>query len=127
MSLLEIVSFVVSASQPLCVGAVAYLGLVRSVSRSSILNTLGSRRDRLASFRFYECATYSRLTSAFVYPISFVAVLCAYIVYDVDLSLFLCELLLLGDAGFLEYFTLIVLVFFTVAGLVYDYKVCGYG
>ncbi len=127
MSAIEVILVVASAAQPLCVGAVAYLGFIRTLSRSSLSSTISSRRDRLSSFRFYECATYSRLTSSFVYPLSFTSVLCAYVVYDVDLALFLCEVLLLADAGSMECFVCCVLLALTAAGLCYDYKVTGYG
>jgi len=81
----------------------------------------------LAAFRFYECATYSRLSSAFVYPISFTLVLCAYVIYDVDLALFLSEVLLLSDAGLAEVSIFGMLVVFTAAGLLFDYRLSGYG
>ena len=69
MSALEIFLILVSVTQPLCVGAFAYLGLTRTLSRSGLGSIVGSRRERLAAFRFYECSTYSRLSSAFVYPL----------------------------------------------------------
>jgi NADH:ubiquinone oxidoreductase subunit 3 (subunit A) len=127
MSLVELLLMLVAAAQPLCVGLLAYVGLVRTLSRSGLGSVLSSRRDRLAAFRFYECATYSRLSSSFVYPLSFTLVLCAYVVYDVDLALFLCEVLLLSDAGLAEVFVLVILIFTTIVGLVYDYRVGGYG
>ncbi len=126
MSALEIFLILVSVTQPLCVGAFAYLGLARTLSRSGLGSIVGSRRERLAAFRFYECSTYSRLSSAFVYPLSFTLVLCAYIIYDVDLALFLCEALLLADAGLAEVSIFAALLAFTVVGLLFDYRLSGY-
>jgi NADH:ubiquinone oxidoreductase subunit 3 (subunit A) len=126
MSAVEVTTMILSVTQPLCVGLFAYVGLARALARSGFGSTLSSRRERLAAFRFYECATYSRLASAFVYPLSFTMVLCAYVIYDVDLALFLCEVLLLADAGLVELFAFSMLTGFTVVGLVYDYRASGY-
>lgn len=127
MSILEVTLLVISVTQPLCVGALAYVGLSRSLARSGLGSVVSARRERLAAFRFYECATYSRLSSAFVYPISFTLVLCAYVIYDVDLALFLSEVLLLSDAGLAEVSIFGMLVVFTAAGLLFDYRLSGYG
>lgn len=127
MSIVEVGLFFVSVTQPLCVGALAYVGLAKSLSRAGLGSTISARRERLASFRFYECATYSRLSSTFAYPISFTLVLCAYLIYDVDLALFLSEVLLLADTGLSEVVIFATLVVFTVAGLLFDYRLSGYG
>ena len=127
MSVSEIIFFAVSTSQPLCVGLLAYLGFFRTLARSGLSSVIAARRERLTAFRFYECATYSRLSSSFTYPLSFITVLCSYLVYDVDLSLFLCEVLLVTDAGAAEFVIFTALTVFTILGLTYDYKLGGYG
>lgn len=127
MSFAEALLLVVAVSQPLCVGAFAYVGALRLLSRGGFGLLASTRRERVSAFRFYECATYSRLASMFAYPISFVMVLCSYIIYDVDVALFVCEALLAADAGLSELFILAALVALTAAGLVFDYRTSGYG
>jgi len=97
------------------------------LARSGLVTSLGGRRERTSTIRFYECATYSRLASAFVYPTSFLSVLCAYVLYDVDLALVLVDAIIILDCGFVELLVCVLLVACTAWGLVFDYRVCGYG
>jgi len=110
----------------MCVGVLANVGLIRSLSRAGIGSVLAVRRDRVSAVRFYECATYSRLSNTFTYPISFLAVLCAYIIYDLDLTLIVADILLLGDCGWSECLVLGLIILLTVFGLTVDYRLSGY-
>ena len=85
MSLFELSMSIVCFSQPIIIGLVAFIGTMNCLQSSAMFSVNLANRARLGTFRFYECATFSRSTALFRYGIAFTSILCAYLVYDIDL------------------------------------------
>lgn len=117
MGLTELALIALSCSQPIIIGLLAFMGLGRQVSSSDLAQSLSSMHQKLGNYRFYECATYSRLGSLVRYQISFFSVLIAYVVYDVDLVFFVSEAIMLSSYGIVGYCLLAFFILCMVIGL----------
>lgn len=124
MSAVELISVAVAFTQPLLVGAAAAIGIGRGFSE--LARDAAARRDSSSAYRLYECATFSRLASAFAYSVSFLAVVLAHVVYDADVALLLSELMVIGESGAAELIIVLVYVVVFASGLLLDYVVSGY-
>jgi len=114
----------VSFSQPLIVGLLAYIGLGRYVSKSS-LSVWSDKSIKTSQVRVYECSTFTRLSPVTKYAIPMSNLLCAFIVYDVDLILFVSEVVSLLTYSVAELIILFFFIFCFFCGLVIDYRKTG--
>lgn len=126
MAVSELSLLILSCSQPAIVGLFAFIGLGRQVSSKDLAQSLSSMHQKLGVYRFYECATYSRLNGLVKYQISFFSIVVAYIVYDIDLVFFVAEVVMVPHYGLV---CLLIMAFFfmcLLVGLWYDYVSVGY-
>jgi NADH:ubiquinone oxidoreductase subunit 3 (subunit A) len=122
----EFLFLAASCLQPLVVGFAAFAGLGRQATSADLAQSLATVDQKLGAFRFYECASYSRLGSLLRYNISFFSILVAFIIYDVDFIFLFSELLMLSGYGAACWFVLAFFVLCLVVGLWYDYSAVGY-
>ena len=61
MAISELLLLILSCAQPAIIGLLAFVGLGRQVSSKDLAQSLSSMHQKLGVYRFYECATYSRL------------------------------------------------------------------
>ena len=109
-----------SCVQPLIVGHLTLGGISRIVNTDSLFSKGGNVRNKSVVSRLYECATYSKLSSLFVYNINNSALLIAYLIYDVDLIFMLPEASAVLILSAFEFYVLLVFVLLLVIGVVFD-------
>jgi len=125
MFTLEMFVLFLASFQPIAIGVLAYIGLGRVASRE-LLNSFGGVREKVAAYRFYECAAYSRLTQLVRYGIPFLSLCLAYIVYDVDIMLLIAEMPVVVHYGVVEIYALLLFIALFILALWYDYRALGY-
>ena len=113
-----------ASTQPLVVGVLAYLGCGRLLSRT-LLHWGMAPAQRLTPNRTYECATYTRLSALLTLNTSAITLVFAFLIYDVDLILFVSEVALVSSYGLTELIVAGAFTLFFVGGLVVDYRVSG--
>jgi len=117
----EFLIIFISCFQPLLIGILVFVGVGR-IFNKTVFNKLGSIRSKLSSFRFYECATYSRLSSMVVYGSQFFTIFLAFLVYDVDLIFILPSTILSSDYSIDDLVLLLIFILLFIAGMSYDKK-----
>lgn len=123
---LEFLLLIVVSFEPALIGLLVFIGLGREVGINNILKLIYSSRASSTPYRFYECASYSRLAPVVVYSLPFILVLLAYLIYDVDFILLVSESSLASTFGLYETGVLICYIYFFGLGLLIDYVVSGY-
>lgn len=126
MSSMEFVLGYVACFQPLVIGLAAFVGLGRLVPSSATSAHTGTSRNHLSAYRFFECATYSRLGGRLSYNMQTFSVCMAFLLYDLDLFFFLPEAAHLESNGPLELAVIGVYLAFFAAGLWFDYTRFGF-
>jgi NADH:ubiquinone oxidoreductase subunit 3 (subunit A) len=120
MSTLEFALLALACFQPLIIGTIAFYGVGRVMDLGGVDQRLSSIRSRISGFRFYECATYSRLTGMLAYGSQVFSILIAYLIYDVDLLFFFAEAMFLADYGVTEFCVLSTFMALFVLGVSFD-------
>lgn len=122
----ELLVFIVSLTEPLIIGALMFVSLGRIVSGESISSILASVRSSATPYKFYECASYSRLSSVVALNTPFLIIMLAYVIYDVDVILIVSDVSLCANFGLRELVVLGLYIYFFVIGLYLDFCLCGY-
>jgi NADH:ubiquinone oxidoreductase subunit 3 (subunit A) len=122
----EFLILATSCLQPLVIGLVAFSGLGRQIASADLAQSLATVNQKLGAFRFYECASYSRLGSLLRYNVSFFSILIAFIIYDIDFIFLVSEVLMLSGYGAACWFAFSFFILCLVVGLWYDYSSVGY-
>lgn len=126
MSSVEFVLGYVACFQPLVIGLAAFIGLGRFAPAGATSAHISTTRNSLSAYRFFECATYSRLGSRLNYNVQTFSICMAFLLYDLDLFFFLPEASHLESNGPLELFAIAVFLAFFVVGLWFDYTRFGF-
>ena len=121
----EFLILCISCFQPLVLGILVFIG-IGNITTKIFLNKAGSIRSKLSSFRFYECATYSRLTSMVVYGSQFFSIFLAFLIYDVDLIFILAEVIFFADYSIDDLLVLSVFILLFICGVMYDKYTTGF-
>lgn len=123
---LELIVFVVSLTEPLIIGALMFISLGRIMSSESVSSLVASVRSSSSPYKFYECASYTRLTSLVALNTPFLVIMLAYVIYDVDVVLLISEVSLCASFGLRELIVLALYFYFFIVGLYLDFCLCGY-
>jgi len=115
----EVFILLISCIQPLLIGSLIFIG-IGILKPQHLLNKLNTIRNRLTAYRFYECSTYSRLTSTIKYGSQFFTLFIAFLIYDVDLIFLLSEVIFLSENAFNDLIIIIVFILLFLLGLSYD-------
>lgn len=126
MGSIEFVLGYVACFQPLVIGLAAFLGLGRLVPAAAPAGQAGSTRTTLSAYRFFECATYSRLGSRLSYNMQTFSICMAFLLYDLDLFFFLPEAVHFETNSPFELGFLALYLLFFMGGLWFDYTRFGF-
>lgn len=122
----EFVIMVLFYCQNILAGLLIAKGLKKLMHSEGSQGIVTNRKSNISSYRFYECATNSRGGASLRYYLGFTTLICAFIIYDVDLIFFFSEMVLLVDYGITETFIFFIFVFFFIIGLWMDYRRVGF-
>jgi len=103
--------------QPLVIGLIVMLGVGRFTPMGAHSAFTGGVRNNTTAFRFFECATYSRLGSQLHYNVQVFSICLAFLLYDVDLFFFLAEAVHLDSNSLYEVALLGVFILLFIFGV----------
>jgi NADH:ubiquinone oxidoreductase subunit 3 (subunit A) len=126
MGSLEFVLSLVACFQPLVIGALVVVGLGRLSPPLGAGGRAGGLRGSTSAFRFFECASYSRLSSRLHYNMQTFSICLAFLLYDIDLFFFFAESTHLDSNSIYELCLLAIFLGLFMFGLWFDYTRFGF-